>query len=521
MLVNFNSIRLRLALAFLLVFGLLASLSVTMLRASLKPGFLAMEQINAIDDANRVVSGIDAQLGGLEILMRDWANWDDMYQFAQKPNPAFVTSNMSAGSLQSASLNFVVIFDANGNTVAESAATPGEAKVEPSDLLTLIRKAPPRQSCGLWQGPHQLLLLCWSAILQSDHAGPSTGTLVMARPLNDAMLRKIATQAKVPFELLPFAPSKPGMGSSELDQQQHLQGTTVFSSASEGALTLDYPLLDLKGDPLSLVRLKLPRNWLEQGERMIVQSAWQLGMLALACGVLLLGALHFWLVLPLQRLQGEVSSIRTQRDWKKQIAAFRRDEIGDLSVEINGLLHVIHTQMEQMESLAMTDALTRLSNRRRFDNRLDEELDRVQRSGNASSLLLMDIDFFKQYNDHYGHPGGDVALQSLAQVLREVTRRVDFAARVGGEEFALVLPDTGLAGARQMAAKVKTALSLLALAHEKSQVSPYLTVSIGIAVMQPNHETKQNLLERVDKALYAAKQGGRNRYSVGPESFQA
>ncbi len=167
----------------------------------------------------------------------------------------------------------------------------------------------------------------------------------------------------------------------------------------------------------------------------------------------------------------------------------------------------------QLEVLATQDALTGLANRRRFDEALASEVRRAAREGHALSLLLVDLDYFKRYNDSYGHVQGDACLQRVARVLMQTAQRPgDLAARYGGEELALVLPNTALAGALSVAQRVLQGVADLAVPHQASPFG-HVTVSIGVAVLGPGSGAGDGtaLVEAADRALYRAKAAGRNR----------
>jgi diguanylate cyclase (GGDEF)-like protein len=170
-------------------------------------------------------------------------------------------------------------------------------------------------------------------------------------------------------------------------------------------------------------------------------------------------------------------------------------------------------QRRMLERLANVDGLTELANRRRFDEVYAHEWQRARRNGSALSLALLDIDAFKQYNDRYGHPAGDRALRALARAVALCLRRPsDLAARYGGEELVLVLPDTGAAQARVLMDSVCTAVAALQIPHEASQVAPTLTISVGGATLaDAGIETADELFAAADRHLYHAKQAGRNR----------
>jgi diguanylate cyclase (GGDEF)-like protein len=168
---------------------------------------------------------------------------------------------------------------------------------------------------------------------------------------------------------------------------------------------------------------------------------------------------------------------------------------------------------QELQNLAYMDGMTHIANRRRFDEQLDQEWCRMKREQQPLSLILCDVDYFKQYNDTYGHQLGDECLCHIARAIVAAARRsTDLVARYGGEEFVMLLPNTPLAGAKQVANSVQSNIKKLQLHHRNSDVSKYVTASYGVACMMPDdHNEPRQLLLRVDKALYYAKRSGRNR----------
>lgn len=191
--------------------------------------------------------------------------------------------------------------------------------------------------------------------------------------------------------------------------------------------------------------------------------------------------------------------------------------------QLAGFLLVAHdaTDRKQLEEtlrdLSYQDGLTHIANRRRFDEKLDQEWRRAARERQPLTLIMADIDFFKNYNDLYGHPAGDDCLRKIAKVLQDATTRPgDLAARYGGEEFAAILPNTSLLGAEKVAEQIRAQVEALELPHANSSVSPWVTISLGIATRVPpsNSDEHAVLLEGADRALYKAKQQGRNRVVI-------
>ena len=184
----------------------------------------------------------------------------------------------------------------------------------------------------------------------------------------------------------------------------------------------------------------------------------------------------------------------------------------DISARKAAEEEVLRLQRE-LERLSLTDGLTGIANRRLFDKRLKEEWQRACRGGSALSLVLLDIDFFKQYNDRYGHVRGDDCLREVAAALAGVTLRPGgLVARFGGEEFALLLPETSATEALQVAEACAAAIAAAALPHEGSAVSDRVTASIGVVTGTCQGQGQPlTLVEAADKQLYAAKRAGRAR----------
>jgi diguanylate cyclase (GGDEF)-like protein/PAS domain S-box-containing protein len=196
--------------------------------------------------------------------------------------------------------------------------------------------------------------------------------------------------------------------------------------------------------------------------------------------------------------------------------------------EIDGVVAISRdvTQQKNAEqklgALAIRDGLTGLANRGRFDERLQEEWARALREGTPLSLLMIDVDHFKKFNDQYGHPAGDACLRSVARTLRADARRPgDLAARYGGEEFVLLLPNTEAAGCKLVGERVRQELRRLDIVHAMNPPTKRVTVSLGGATIWPNPEfamETSSLVDAADRALYAAKDRGRDRLMMSDEA---
>ncbi|AVO40841.1 GGDEF domain-containing protein [Simplicispira suum] len=222
------------------------------------------------------------------------------------------------------------------------------------------------------------------------------------------------------------------------------------------------------------------------------------------------------LVSGVNQLQGSLASHLERQQRYEQELAQHRDRLAQLVQERTAELQAAN---ERLQSLARTDPLTGLPNRRHFDEAKATEMRRARRHGHSLSLLICDIDSFKDYNDHYGHAMGDTCLRAVAQALRnQLGRAGDMVARIGGEEFGVLLPATSGPAALMLAERLREAVAACAIEHLHSTCAQVVTISIGLAVRESGAtEEFGALFQRADQALYRAKAAGRNQV-VGPEN---
>jgi len=176
------------------------------------------------------------------------------------------------------------------------------------------------------------------------------------------------------------------------------------------------------------------------------------------------------------------------------------------------LVHKLEQANTELQALSYLDPLTKIPNRRAYEERILLEIRSAKRARHSLALMIIDIDCFKEYNDHYGHAAGDIALYRVAQALcEELPRKTDFIARYGGEEFVVILPASDDAGVAKVADRLIKKVSSERITHAHSSTSDVITLSIGIASTTSDYDL---LFERADKAMYRAKRDGRGRYQV-------
>lgn len=225
----------------------------------------------------------------------------------------------------------------------------------------------------------------------------------------------------------------------------------------------------------------------------------------------------------IERLQQELEELKQEKndleilletttEHSDMVELELQKEISDrLLVEAN-----LQKVNQELESLSCIDSLTGVANRRRFDRSLEQEWQRMMREQQPLSLIFCDVDHFKKYNDRYGHQAGDRCLQQVAKAIQaSLLRAGDLAVRYGGEEFAVILPNTDAGGAIEVAKRIKSQLANLQIVQDNLSLGKYVTASLGVASLIPTSQNEPEfLIAQADKALYQAKEQGRDRFVV-------
>ncbi len=200
-------------------------------------------------------------------------------------------------------------------------------------------------------------------------------------------------------------------------------------------------------------------------------------------------------------------------NWEREAMA---QELGDLTGSLRDRNRQLRDARRHLADLANVDELTGLGNRRLVNSTLHEELNRARRSGGELSVILLDVDYFKNYNDTYGHPAGDKVLQQLGDLMQRATTRAgEVVARYGGEEFILILPGASADSALRTANRLKDLVVAEEIPHENSKVAPWITISQGLVTVRPDADLEPaDVIKQADNALYEAKDAGRNTIAL-------
>ncbi|WP_438862552.1 diguanylate cyclase domain-containing protein [Neptunicella sp.] len=253
----------------------------------------------------------------------------------------------------------------------------------------------------------------------------------------------------------------------------------------------------------------------QQTNQQVKQQIRLMGLMSLLAGVFLLAIMFLIRQRVVKRLEILNKKVRGRISGGNEALFIQgNDEITDIARSFNYVVDTIEQQKQKLQELSLTDSLTGIANRRALDQRLSNSLQSALRHQWPLSVLLLDVDYFKAYNDNYGHAKGDKCLKEIAYVLSSNKRRnEDFVARYGGEEFIYLLPQSDEQGAIHIAELILTAIIEQKIPHLFSEAAPYVTVSIGIATFSPEQPiSAEQLLKNADLALYQAKSQGRNQF---------
>ncbi|MCH8550759.1 MAG: GGDEF domain-containing protein [Natronospirillum sp.] len=313
------------------------------------------------------------------------------------------------------------------------------------------------------------------------------------------------------------------MASDEVTQDGNpgRLATWLFGDITDYRISLEHHMVGA-GSAEPVGELEVDLSLYVIGQDFLARStrAFALGMLkAFVIAALVVAGFHILITRPLLKIYAAILAADPQQpgEWPRpDLPSHQRDELGMLVKALHELLSAFQTGLDQRDELhqiSTIDGLTGIANRRRFDEFLERHWLEGRRSSADLAAIFIDIDYFKAFNDNYGHAVGDDCLREVSRALsRALPRSTDLVARYGGEEFVCVLPHTDMEGALAVARNIQAAIRALAIIHEYSDINDYVTVSMGVASAVPGSAKggQDDLLAAADRRLYQAKQTGRN-----------
>nr|WP_320011844.1 diguanylate cyclase [uncultured Desulfobulbus sp.] len=527
------SIRRKVFVIILLIFTLLGGANFLIQRLIIFPSFLELESREASENLQRIRYAIEREIIHLDRLCRDWAIWDESYDFIQTRSQAYIESNLGDSTLESDHLNLLLFCRLDGSIVWGSSLQNDQRLPFPffkaqklsldHPLFHFLQEGSQQSSSGIIDSPFGPLLFSTQTILRSGSSGPGIGYLIMARLLDEPAVKTLKEQTRIPFQIrYPIAETTQLCGSIDHGFQLKTQQLSFIELNNGKYIQSCFGYPDISGKPIFGIEYLFPREITRKG----IASMGYAAALVIALGICIIFLLNLTLqkviTQPLKMLTDYAQAIEQEKDFSRRINMHRTDEIGRLAQSIDTMVETIGEQTnelqlanEQLILLTVQDGLTSIANRRMFDSYLNKEWRRAQREQTPLSLVLLDVDFFKRYNDTYGHQQGDRCLIAIAETMQKHIRRpADLAARYGGEEFALILPITENQGAYKLAEGLRQGVQALQIEHRASEVSAYVSISLGVSTIIPQAKEEKfslhGLIEQADQHLYQAKQRGRN-----------
>jgi diguanylate cyclase (GGDEF)-like protein len=521
-------LRAKLGLILTLFFALLALGTAGFIQSRLESHYNDIERRDATHAMERVLRGIESEIAGLERTTGEWSNWTALHRYMQQPDPAFAAEYLSRDAVSAFQLSVLQLRDGQGQTMAlielpdAQGNTPAERfiRTESSTYQQYLRRftstTPALCGMGLLSPSSPPVMLCDNPVLTRAREGAGVGRIFMARTLDAAAIERIKRLTHQHFRLVL---SNAGLPPFEGDEGLPVAGLSLAGIERPGHLaqtaemiTVAFPIYGFVSDRrLGWLYLDYPREQyarVKQQAFSLIQSV--LFLLAITA-VLVTIAVDWLVVRRLLRLRREVDALPNTPGWTGRVSEGGEDELDTLTQHINALLGVMSTQVQQLRDLSHSDTLTGLANQRHFEQRLSIALARIRREKAPLSLLLIDVDHYRQFNELYGSDVGDAALRQIADALRSAIRRgTDLAARIEKDDFALLLEDTDLAGAQARAASAIDDIRKKNIAHVGVEGS-VLTISIGVVEAGPMDDADV-LYQRAERQLYQAKQTGRDRF---------
>lgn len=523
------SLRFKTAIVIISLFSIIIISEFLVQRFFIFNAFVSIEKEEAADNMTRITQALDNEITHLDNLNNDWATWDDTYNFVQNRSKEYIESNLPDWIFFESGMDLIYIINNDGEVIWGKIYDTDQKKeifVEeiPTDVLpkshpliirdyrthnlSLVRKR------GIFNTEKGPLLISTELILTSKAKGPPTGYMVMGLFIDEKVIKKIIEQTKVEFEVIylynnpdiePYKDIVEGLEESKLYIEE--------DKDDKGFYNLYRYYTDVEKYPSLIIKADFPRIISSQGKKVITFATTYLIMTGIIVLILIIILLNKYALKPLQMVDKYMLKIINSNDFSIRINSKRKDEIGVLSNAFDFFVTKIQKQKEMLENLSTIDGLTNIANRRKFDETIKSEWNRHKRFDSTITLLLLDVDYFKLYNDFYGHQAGDECLKKIGKVLLNYSKRAgDLAARYGGEEFVLLYLNSEKEDVLKLCEKLKQDINEINIKHEKSEVSDKITLSIGIAVTIPKaNDQYGDFIEKADKALYKAKETGRNR----------
>lgn len=474
------------------------------------PALHEEERVVITQEMDRIERSLKLSQQELLAQVRDWAIWDDTYEFVQGNSPGYVDTNFSQQMFEEMRYQLMAFFNAAGEIHFLAGINPATGHYDTcytterkcrwmAGLIRIMQASidqdPLQGKTNLYAGSPPMMVAS-NPILRTDESGSPQGWLFKVRSMDANWLAIIEEYTGLPATL-----SMVNQNEAE-GRTIDILGNTIFAQR----LLTTYPLNEQVALGTQLKRT----SYLASLATFRYVLIWTACLMLLVIGLVLL-LLEKIILKPLRSLTQFTQQVSDDGDVSSNLLR-RGDEIGVLARAFQLQFKRQQQLNDELIELSTHDPLTGLPNRRLFDQCLYKEVDQALTHHHPLSVMMIDIDHFKLFNDYYGHPEGDVCLQWVAQAMCDVAQEQGFfIARTGGEEFSAILPNTDLDRAILKSQALSDAIKGLAIPHHVSPVIQYVSVSIGISQLGTEGiMTPSGLMTAADQALYAAKAAGRD-----------
>lgn len=507
-----RSLRIKLLLIFVIMLLAFSSVHLVIREYWTIPQLVALEVEKDKKDIYKLNSALLRVYNELEMLVYDNAVWDELYNVILTRDLDYLETNFFIPkSFVSLKINGMSFFDQNNNPLSSSPFKSLPPSLKKNLLISKQEMINNGQQTLFKQGlitlNDRLILFVSGSVLPSSGVGDLAGTMLVWSYFDGKIAHQLSeiTQTTVTAaQADTFSATTPIIDFNQLDAQNHIR--TQLSN-------IHVRFNDIFNEPALILSYPTPR-------RMFDDSPFEMSMVvALLMSLVILLIIYFILTImiiePLNKLKATVREVMERGNFQLTTNLERTDEIGRLALLIDVLFNKVHVQQHalkhnnrQLKRLSDTDPLTGIANRRA----MMQVLEQLTPSAMPISVIMLDVDYFKKFNDCYGHQQGDLALKHVAKALKHhIRRQNDVIARYGGEEFVVVLLNTCQSDARSMAYAIREAIEGLAIEHKTSLISQFLTASIGVSCCDEfDNFSIETLLHQADSALYKAKEQGRN-----------
>lgn len=499
------------------VLSVVTLVTLLLLRSNLQEAFLSVERQQANDQMAQLGRNLGSELERLRQTTYDWASWDDVGTFLDKPNKDFVDHQATPQALKTIDIKLLVLLDLKLQPALVEAVNIMNGQPENGasydTVLEHVRErlasapAGADSDCGLDNSPAGALLLCWQPVKRSAQNVSSPGMIVMGRLLNSAMVSKIQKQGNIHFDLisLPLDAAHAPLNAVAAPAPGFEPQQVAFSKTEAGVI--NGVLMNIVGQPIQTVRLQFPTDISQRGGEFAWRALAIIVTTTVLSALVLFAGIQSMLIARLRKMGNDLNSIWRNGRWAGRLHSVDdNDDINELAHAINRLLGLIRKQTMVLETMAVTDSLTRIGNRRAFDERIVIEMSLHKRNQTALALMIIHVDQLKEFNDQFGHPAGDEILVEIGKLLTQVAcRPADLPVRLAEERFAIILPATELAGASHVAQLLKGKFAGIYLPQSTTRIAEHVSLRIGITCA--GAEDLETFVQRAELAAQQASQG--------------